>query len=180
MPGVLTSSSVGKAVIGYANVSRRLGAELGPPMPPESDTRQFRKRSVFRRYDDCLADNASFLRPMGSNLPILNLQSRHPPEFIGIVRYQNQVSRYGLPGDQHVVGADRRSFDGQGGADFAGLARVFLVEIQDLELQAVHQRNIARGALALERAVEKFVADGIAQFPEPGQGGVFYDGFLRA
>ena len=91
-----------------------------------------------------------------SDRPILDLQTRHSPEFVGVVRYQDQVPGHDLPGNQRVIGADGHPLDGQDGADFAGLPGVLLVEIQYLELQAVHQRDIARGALALERAVKQF------------------------
>lgn len=68
-----------------------------------------------------------------SDRSILNLQTRYPPEFIGVVRYQNQLTCHDLPGNQHLVWTNGRSLDGQGGADFAGLPGVFLVEIEYLE-----------------------------------------------
>ena len=75
------------------------------------------------------------------------------------MRHQDQVPGLGLPGNQHVVGSNRRPRRTQGGANFPGQARIFLVEINDLELQTV-DRGVAK---SLTRSVDSTVLKERAQ-----------------
>jgi hypothetical protein len=43
---------------------------------------------------------------------------------------EDQIALQGLPGDQHVISADRRSLGGEHGSDRARLPGILLVEIE--------------------------------------------------
>jgi hypothetical protein len=72
---------------------------------------------------------------------------------------EDHVARYGLPGDQHVVRADPRSFGGQHGSDLTRLPGVLFVELEHDKLKSIDQRQVLRRPPAPERAVKQLVRD---------------------
>ena len=92
-------------------------------------------------------------------LPVLDAEPRHALKLAGVVGDERQAAGQRLAGDQHVVGADRRAGCRQSRAQLARLARVLAVEVQHLELQGIHPREIFGRALPLVGPVEEFVGD---------------------
>lgn len=66
--------------------------------------------------------------------PVLQLQSSYPRKLTGIVSDEAEAPRFGLAGDQRVVGANWRSAPFQLGPDLARHTRVLPVKVEDGEI----------------------------------------------
>jgi hypothetical protein len=71
---------------------------------------------------------------------------------------EQHIARHGLPGDQHVVGADR-AFLWSRQARTSPAGRVLFVELEHDKLKSIDQSQILRHPPAPERAIKQLVRD---------------------
>src|SRR5712691_5914156 len=94
--------------------------------------------------------------------PVFKSQPRHAREFAPVRSDENGVAPTRLCGDEHIVGADRRSRAFQCGADISRLVGIRLLEGQDLDRprQKVDDApRVALGTSALCCAVAELEQD---------------------
>ena len=65
-------------------------------------------RVVTRRIESSESEALSCGRRGRRPLPVFDLQARHALEFCSVVRDECQLASLGLPGDEHVIGTNRR------------------------------------------------------------------------
>lgn len=93
--------------------------------------------------------------------PVVDPQPRDAGELAGIVGDEGQIARLRLTGDQHIIGADRRTSTPEIGPDLAGNPRVLPVQIKDGQ---VHEEKpegfeVERDPLASIGPVPEFVGN---------------------
>src|SRR5262252_1998314 len=101
-----------------------------------------------------------------STRPILTPQLRDVIEFGHVGRHQGCSSSARLPGNQHVVGADRPADGFELGSDRSRLTRVFLIEVESIDgtgEERVQAHGIRLGPAAL--------ADAVPQLEDRDRGG---------
>jgi len=91
------------------------------------------------------------------SFPILDMDRGDTLKFADITRDKREPPRNRLTNDQYIIRSDRCAGSGQHRAQFAGLAGIFPLEIQDGELQRLDASEVFGGPSPLIGAEEQFV-----------------------